>query len=125
MRLGRRKLSKVVVGSILVGVSVVSRGAQPAGDGSEDLRQKVERLEQKVRELEAERAPAAPGRLDPRDVDATVAAVQADASRHTLGFPPGGASGHDLDKGFFIKSNDGNFSLYPDLFLQFRGVANY
>jgi hypothetical protein len=123
MRLGRRNWSVWLVGTALVNTSAMSRAAQPSGDGSEDLRQKVERLEQKVRELEAERAPGA--RLDPRDVDATVAAVQSDASRHTLGFPPGGSSGHDLDRGFFIRSNDGNFSLYPDLFIQFRGVANY
>jgi hypothetical protein len=42
-----------------------------------------------------------------------------------LALPAGGSSGYDPDKGFFIKSSDGNFSLYPNLILQFRGVANY
>ena len=88
-----------------------------------DLRKKVEALEEEVRQLRAERAITPASSI--RDVDAVVAAVQADASRHTLNFPPGGSSGHDLDKGFFIKSDDGNFSIYPDLLIQFRGVGNY
>ena len=33
--------------------------------------------------------------------------------------------GHDLEHGFFIRSDDGNFVLFPDLLLQFRGVAAY
>jgi hypothetical protein len=103
------------------GLWTAATRAQPVEPS--DLRKKVEALEKEVRQLRAERAitPA----YSIRDVDAVVAAVQADASRHTLNFPPGGSSGHDLDKGFFIKSDDGNFSIYPDLLIQFRGVGNY
>jgi hypothetical protein len=87
---------------------------------NQELAAKVAALEAEVREL---RSNPQPKGYDARDIDATRAAVLNDASRHSLNFPPGGASGHDLDKGFFIRSDDGNFSLYPDLLLQFRAVA--
>jgi hypothetical protein len=100
-------------------VMAVQAGAQAEPP---DLRQKVEALEAEVRELREQRA------ITPvysvRDVDAVIAAVQADASARTPGLSRGGSAGHD-EKGFFIKSDDGNFALYPDLFVQFRGVANY
>lgn len=91
----------------------------------EDLAKKVEALQKEVQQLKEERNGAINQPYSRQEVDTVVAAVLNDASRHTLGFPPGGSSGHDLDKGFFIKSDDGNFVLYPDLLVQFRGVANY
>jgi hypothetical protein len=78
-----------------------------------------------VKQLRAEAAERPKPKYDDRDVQRTIDAVIRDANRHSLGFPPGGSSGHDLNKGFFIKSDDGNFTLYPDLLFQFRGVANY
>jgi hypothetical protein len=95
----------------------------PAPLSNQELAQKVLALEAEVHQLRTAQA-AQPKYLDPRDVDTAVAAVLQDAGRHTLNFPPGGSSGHDLDKGFFIASDDGRFSLYPDLLLQFRGVVN-
>jgi hypothetical protein len=105
---------------ILVGLVSVSAAGQtePA-----DLRQQVEALKAEVRALQAERAIAPAYSI--RDVNAVVAAVQADAIRRSDVLPHGGSAGHDPDKGFFIKSDDGNFTIYPDLFVQFRGVANY
>lgn len=111
--------------TILTLAALIVSGAARAQTAAEspDLAKKVEALEEEVRQLRAERAIAPAYSI--RDVDAVVAAVQADASRHTLSFPPGGSSGHDLDKGFFIKSDDGNFSIYPDLLIQFRAVGSY
>jgi hypothetical protein len=100
-----------------------SPSSEPATAGTptnQELAAKVAALEAEVRQL---RSNPQPKGYDARDIDATRAAVLQEASRHSLNFPPGGASGHDLDKGFFIKSEDGNFSLYPDLLFQFRAVA--
>jgi predicted porin len=108
--------------SLVLGPSLSVSMAQAEQPPSDDLAKKVESLEQEVRELKSQRATTPP--YTARDVDTVTTAVLDDASRHTLGFPPGGSSGHDLDKGFFIKSDDGNFTIYPDLLLQFRGVAN-
>ena len=91
---------------------------------NQDLARKVEALEAEVRQLRAAQD-AKPKSYDSRDIDAVTTAVIQDAGRHSLNFPPGGNSGHDLDKGFFIKSDDGRFALYPDLLFQFRGVVNY
>jgi hypothetical protein len=106
-----------------VGVPVLAAPPDPAEQPSNaELIKQVQALRDEVRELKANQAAEKKG-FDSRVVDATVAAVLADADRHTLNFSPGGKSGHDLEKGFFIKSDDGNFSLYPDLLFQFRGVA--
>jgi hypothetical protein len=116
--------SAAFVTATVLRVPVHAQGAPT----NEDLARKIESLEREVRELRAVRASvpaAAAPAYTKEDVDATVKSVLADASRHELGFPTGGSSGHDLDKGFFIKSDDGRFSLYPDLLIQFRGVANY
>jgi len=111
--------------TILTLAALIVSGAARAQTAAEspDLAKKVEALEQEVRQLRAERAIAPAYSI--RDVDAVVAAVQADANSRTTSLPQGGSAGHDFDKGFYIKSDDGNFTLYPDLFVQFRGIVNY
>src|SRR3954466_6132831 len=105
-----------------LGLFATAAMAEPAEPP--DLQKKVEALEEEVRQLRSERAISPAYSI--RDVDAVVAAVQADAnSRGTPSLPHGGSAGHDSDKGFYIKSDDGNFTLYPDLFVQFRGIVNY
>jgi hypothetical protein len=109
-----------------IALSMWASATEPseAADGDrKELLDRITNLESQVQALRSQVAQQQQN--DPRDVDAVVAAVLQDASRHSLAFPPGGSSGHDLDKGFFIKSDDGNFALYPDLLFQFRGVANY
>jgi hypothetical protein len=117
-------------------VALSAFGVEPAGSdaaappavqaqpSNQDLARKVEALEMEVKQLRAAQV-SQPKQYDSRDIEAITAAILENAGRHTLNFPPGGSSGHDLDKGFFIKSDDGNFSLYPDLLFQFRGVVNY
>jgi hypothetical protein len=111
-------LAAAIAGLGLIGAVANAQPTEPP-----DLRKKVEALEEEVRQLRSEHAitPA----YSIRDVDAVVAAVQADANGRSLAVPHGGSAGHDLQKGFYIKSDDGNFTLYPDLFVQFRGIVNY
>lgn len=117
--------------SVLAAAAVVAlagvTGRAPAEDAppapsNAELLKKVQALEAEVRVLKADRpAPS----YDAKDVDATVRAVRQDAvNRSELKFPIGFA-GHEAEKGFFIRSDDGNFVLFPDLLLQFRGVAAY
>ncbi len=123
----------VVVTSIDAGVaSMAAAPPSPAAPAptNEELAREVEALRAEVHQLRAAQAqpatqPSALDRVDSRDVDATVAEIRRDVGRHTMNFPPGGQSGHDLDKGFFIRSDDGRFSLYPDLLFQFRGVVDW
>src|SRR4051794_32188791 len=109
-----RQMTLTLAAFVLSGLTAHAQVAE-----SPDLRKKVEALEEEVRQLRADRAitPA----YSIRDVDAVVAAVQTDANSRTAVLPHGGSAGHDFDKGFYIKSDDGNFTLYPDLFVQFRG----
>src|SRR5258706_13369319 len=104
---------------VLAATVAVQANAQT---GPADLRQEVEALKAEVRELREQRA------ITPvysvRDVDAVIAAVQADATSRSQVLPSSGSAGHD-DKGFFIKSDDGNFTLYPEVLAQFRGGVNY
>lgn len=97
----------------------------PQVSPQQQLLDRVNALETEVKQLRADAADRPKPKYDSRDVDRTIDAVIQDAGRHTLRFPPSGSSGHDLGKGFYIKSDDGNFSIYPDLLFQFRGVANY
>jgi hypothetical protein len=118
---------RTLVSTTVLGVAVVmgtaARGVD--GPGNEELLKKVEALEAEVKKLRAaqeRQARTAP--YDPRDVDATIEAVRKNATQHSLLFPPGSA-GHNFERGFFIRSDDGQFVLYPDLMVQFRGVAAY
>src|SRR5258706_10219046 len=104
---------------VLAATVAVQANAQT---GPADSRQQVETLKAEVRELREQRAIAPVYSV--RDVDAVIAAVQADASSRSHVLPSSGSAGHD-DKGFFIKSDDGNFTLYPEVLAQFRGVVNY
>lgn len=120
---------------VLGGAARSSSGAEPASGAvlrasttavptNEELARKVEALETEVKQLRAKDAVRS-RQFESNDIDAVTASVLEDAGRHTFNFPPGGSSGHDLDKGFFIKGDDGRFALYPDLLFQFRGVVNY
>ena len=121
--------SWLAVGSFAISAHAAEPVDAPAGTiasaqtplSNQDLANKVDALEAEVKQLRAAQIKPA----DTRDVDTVVAAVLQDAGRHTLNLPPGGSSGHDLDKGFFIRSDDGLFALYPDLLFQFRGVVNH
>ena len=108
----------VIAGLGFSGAVANAQSAEPP-----DLRKKVEALEEEVRQLRSERAISPAYSI--RDVDAVVAAVQADANGRSVAIPHGGSAGHELGKGFYIRSDDGNFTLYPDLFVQFRGIVNY
>jgi hypothetical protein len=116
-----RAFFSISMAAVIVAAAFTT-AAHAAAPTNEELLKKVEALEAEVKELRAERQN--PAGADQQEIDATIEAVRKNASRHTLQFPPGSA-GHDLERGFFIRSEDGSFVLFPDLLMQFRGVAAY
>ena len=63
--------------------------------------------------------------------DAVMSQIRADADQHSqlmsVGFTPTGNTfaGYDPETGFFLQSDDGNFSIHPGLLLQSRYDVNY
>ena len=63
--------------------------------------------------------------------DAVMSQIRADADQHSqlmsVGFTPTGNTfaGYDPETGFFLQSDDGNFSIHPGLLLQLRNDVNY
>lgn len=84
---------------------------------NQDLQRKIDDLRVQIRQLQS--APAwAPSSSD---IDAAIAAVRADADqRSALLADSGVALGGYFDNKFVIRSADGNFSLSPGIFMQFR-----
>jgi hypothetical protein len=115
-----------LLGATLVGGAW---GAEPAQAAREQtpaqLRQQLQALQERVRSLEAATqhgTSAAPAPTSAGDVDQ----VLKDAERRSN--PVYGAAGAltaGYDKGFFIKSDDGNFLLKPAIQFQFRNVSNF
>lgn len=112
------------LGAILSAIvsSSPAQSAEPSPDERELLLQ-VQALRAEVAELKASsRAPA----YTAHDVDRAVASVFADSDRRSsLLSESGGFMGGYGDDKFTIRSADGNFSLSPGLWFQFRSVTNF
>ncbi len=85
-----------------------------------ELRDQIKQLQAKVEQLEAKQTQTS------ADVAATVNQIVEDANKRSAMLQTSGdfLAGHD-GKGFFIKSADGNYGLFPSLELQPRSVTNY
>jgi hypothetical protein len=90
--------------------------AQTPEPSREQLQQELAELKARIAKLEANSAQQASA----QETKATKDAVLTDADRRSKL----GAGSAGWDKGFYIKSDDGNFSLRPGVQVQFRYVAN-
>ena len=115
-----------VAAPLLLGVAVAGRSfaSEPAtnadASSTEQLRQQIQALQDRLSTLEATTRPST--------VPATegVNTLFDDAARRsTPVFAAAGGVTAGYDKGFFIKSDDGNFLLKPAIQVQFRNVTNY
>jgi len=91
--------------------------AQPAEPTREQLQQELVELKARIAKLEAK---AQSDSAVQASAQTTKQDVLADAEKRSK-LPTGSAG---WDKGFFIKSDDGNFSLRPGVQMQFRYIAN-
>ena len=119
----RKRLARLAATAAM---AVVYAGqSAPAAPGEtaptyEQLQKRVEQLEARLGQIESQK----PAGGDPRAIDAAVAGAQPDAQRRSQFLATGDiTSGYD--KGFFLRSQDGNFLFKPSVQFQFRGVANY
>jgi hypothetical protein len=114
-----------ILAAALVGLGVATAAhADPQQPNPADLQKQLETLQQQVKDLQAQRAQTPT--YSAKDVDATVDSVMHDANRRSqLLAESGGFYGGYLDDKFQIRSEDGNFSLSPSLWFQFRSVTNF
>jgi hypothetical protein len=114
------RVTPFLVGAAFAGRSFAAEPPEQSAN-QDELRQRIRALQQRLESLETSSRPAtAPAE------PATVDAVLKDAERRST--PLYGAAGGltaGYDKGFFIKSDDGNFLLKPSVQAQFRNVTNY
>jgi hypothetical protein len=105
-------------------------GAEPSNtaattQSSQQLQREIQDLQERLRVLESTTKPATaapPVASEPPAADE----VMKDAQRRSSPvFAASGGLTAGYDKGFFIKSDDGNFLLKPAIQFQFRNVTNY
>jgi hypothetical protein len=117
----RRTLSALFAAGALVVAGATAVRAEPPNQA--DLQKQIDQLQQQVKELQEQRA-ATPA-FSAKDVDAAVDSVLRDADRRSqLLAESGGFYGGYMDDKFQIRSADGNFSISPTVFFQFRSTTN-
>jgi len=119
--------SVIVFTGIVTGSAAAQTQPASAPDQTvEDLKQQIDALRAQVETLQNQQQKLQQQQLNTRDVDETVERVLQDANNRSKLFAANGAGlTAGYDKGFFIKSEDGNFLLKPGIQFQFRYVANY
>jgi hypothetical protein len=124
-RVAARLTAPVLLGAAFAGNAAGAEPAAPAREPSrEQLQQQLQQLQDRVRSLEATAQGSGPASATSTDIDK----VLKDAERRSSVAPVLGAGGGftaGYDKGFFIKSDDGNFLLKPAIQVQFRNVSNF
>lgn len=109
----RRTVPALMAGALGMG-GALALAAEPT---QQELLSQLQELQAKVAAMEAKQ-------VNTQDVDSTVASVLADADRRSqLMQVEGFTAGYNKGK-FLIQSADGNFTLNPNLQLQFRWLVN-
>lgn len=123
----RRTLSALIAATLSLGATVAYADQPAAAANPQDLQKQLEALQQQVKELQAQQAQRAIApAFTAKDVDTTVDSVVRDADRRSqLLAETGGFYGGFVDDKFQIRSADGDFSMSPSVWFQFRQVTNY
>src|SRR2546430_2263045 len=117
----KRTISAFFVATAFGLFATVAWADQPGS--ASDMQQQLQQLQQQVKELKAHRAAPA---YTAGDVDATVDSVLHDSARRSqMLADTGGFMGGWMDDHFVIRSEDGNYSLSPQVLFQFRNVTTY
>lgn len=97
-------------------VGGVASAAQPS---EEQLQLRVQQLEQRLAQLEAQRT------QQQQQAESARQQVLRDTEQRSQPLSLSSPVTAGYDKGFFIRSDDGRFSLRPGIQLQFRNITNY
>src|SRR6266511_1721233 len=103
-----------IVVSLLAVAFVNTAGAQPS---YEELQQQLKQLQSRLDALEKKQSQSS------AEVARAVEQIVADAEKRSRLLVTGGDITAGYDKSFFIKSDDGNFSLRPGVLFQFRNIT--
>ena len=96
----------------------------PAGDGAAALSERLDRIEAALDRIESARVEDGPlDILRAAEIRMVVADLLADADSRTARLDEPAASG--WDRGFVVRSADGNFLIRANLYLQLRFTANH
>jgi hypothetical protein len=135
MRVRHRMLpvfAAVAGGVISLGYGPSARADEAKPESDAALRLEVRELKAKLDAIEAKEAArdaaysAQKNPVAPASNQNVSQAVQRDADQRTVAMDiPGMGAGYVLNKGFVIKSDDGNFLLHPWAYFQARYSANY
>jgi hypothetical protein len=120
----RKRLWPLVAAALTTGSpALVGAAAEPS---YEELKAEVELLRSRLASGQASRPAESLDRpFTSADVDATVSGVITDADRRSHLIADTRAAVAGWDNGFFIRSDDGNFSIKPGVQAQFRNVTTF
>jgi len=110
-----RSLTALALTTLLASASTAS-AAEPTYD---ELKQKLQQLEEKVAKIEEDRT------RDSRAVANTIESILRDAEQRSDLLQAGTGVTAGYDNGFFIQSTDGSYLLKPSINAQFRNVTTY
>jgi hypothetical protein len=102
----------------IIASSASSASAAAAEPTVQELKKQIAQLESRLETLEAKQA------ATNEDVARTVQEIVKDAEKRSVFLATNSEITAGYDKGFFIRSSDGNFELRPGLLMQFRNITN-
>lgn len=113
-----KRLSKNVIR--IAALAALGSTAYAQDPSYEELRQQVQALQSRLDQVESRTTT-----LSAQQVDATVERVLSDAHKRSQLLQVNGGLTAGYDRGFFIKSDDGDYSIRPGVLFQFRGITNH
>jgi hypothetical protein len=115
----KAKVLAPALGAMVLGAATARAADPSAAPRVDDLKQQIQVLQDRVRALESSAEPRAAAPTEEERVSSIVA-DDADRRSRPFNLAAGGGLTAGYDKGFFIKSDDGNFLLKPAVQFQFR-----
>jgi len=110
--------TKLIVVALFFFTAVLSSPAHAAEPTVEELKEQLAQLQSRLDTLEKKQS------ASDAEVAQTVQEILRDAEKRTQLLQVSGDLTAGYDKGFFIRSSDGNFEMRPSVLFQFRNITN-
>ena len=121
----RRPRSAAVAGALALSGALSASALAADQPATQDLSEKLNALQAKIDELQAQQK-SIQQQQDRQAHDATMHSVLSDAEGHSKALDMTGITGgYSPEKGFLLRSDDGNFLLHPWFQFQVRNETNY